>query len=327
MDDATPAPGGRPPGSRPVPATARERLAAAVRDDAREPGPRPAEEPLPQLPPEEGLEPVRRLGDGAWLVRETRSREVFVLRPCTGADDAERAASRRALLALAVDLAGREDPRLVAVRGLLGPAAEPVGLVEEYLPDGSLAQRLAERGPLAADEAAAVLRDAAAGLAALHGLGRCHGELTARQILFRRAATGGGPGSAAGPVAGPEGGAGGSGGTARAVVRPGTGDGSPPEDVRALGVVGWTALTGRAPAAGRHRAPLARLRPDVPAPLRRAVESALAEHPADRPGAAQLAAARELLPAPGPAAAGRSSRPAGPGPPPAPSTRRTARGP
>ncbi|WP_147017606.1 protein kinase, partial [Kocuria turfanensis] len=285
-------------------------------------------------------EPVRRLGDGSWLVRETRSREVFVLRLCTGADGAERAASRRALLALAVDLAGREEPHVVAVRGLLGPAAEPVGLVEEFLPGGSLAERLAERGPLAPDEAAAVLRDAAAGLAVLHGLGRCHGELTARQILFRTAGTGtcnrpgpesgpgGGPedgartGAGRGTGGGPEAGAGGGtsggpedgagtrpeGGTgggppAVAAVRPGTGEGSPPGDVRALGVVGWTVLTGRAPAAARHRAPLARLRPDVPDPLRRAVEAALAENPSDRPTAAEMAAGLGLLPTPVPTAA------------------------
>ncbi|MUN64144.1 protein kinase [Kocuria sediminis] len=324
MDEGTPAPGGRQPGFRPAPASARDRLAAAVRDDARGPGPHRTEEPPPRLPPEEGLEPVRRLGDGSWLVRESRSREVFVLRLCTGADGAERVASRRALLALAVDLAGREEPHLVAVRGLLGPAAEPVGLVEEFLPGGSLADRLAERGPLAPDEAAAVLRDAAAGLAALHGLGRCHGGLTARQILFRRAGSrswaGTEDGAGDGTGVGPESGAGGgSGGPALAAVRPGTGDGSPPEDVRALGVVGWTVLTGRAPAAGRHRAPLARLRPDVPARLCRAVESALAENPSGRPTAAELVAGLELLPAPVPASAAPAAA--------IPRTRRAALGP
>ncbi|KLU10572.1 protein kinase [Kocuria sp. SM24M-10] len=347
MDDRNPASGGRHPGSRPVPASARDRLAAAVRDDARGPRPHPAAEPLPRLPPDDGLEPVRRLGDGSWLVRETRSGELFVLRLCAGAEGPERSASRRALLALAADLSGREDPHLVAVRGLLGPAAEPAGLVEEYLPGGSLAERLAERGPLAADEVAAVLRDAAAGLAVLHGLGRCHGELTARRILFRTARTatvaqpedgagagrevpdGPPPGTGRGSASGADGGtgwesgsragsrpgSGADGGPDVAAVRPGPGHGSPPEDVRALGVVCWTVLTGRAPAADRHRAPLARLRPDVPHPLRRAVETALAENPADRPTAAELAAGLEVLPVPAaPAAAGPRTRGAARGP-------------
>ncbi|MGQ1797627.1 protein kinase [Kocuria oceani] len=355
MDDRNPASGGRHPGSRPVPASARDRLAAAVRDDARGPRPHPAAEPLPRLPPDDGLEPVRRLGDGSWLVRETRSGELFVLRLCAGADGPERAASRRALLALAADLAGREDPHLVAVRGLLGPAAEPVGLVEEYLPGGSLAERLAERGPLAADEVAAVLRDAAAGLAVLHGLGRCHGELTARQILFRTARTGTvaqpengagagrevragpQPGTGRGSASGADGGtgsragsrpgSGADGGPAVVAVRPGPGHGSPPEDVRALGVVCWTVLTGRAPAADRHRAPLARLRPDVPHPLRRAVETALAENPSDRPTAAELAAGLEVLPVPAaPAAAGPRTRGAARGPAAVRSSRPTAHG-
>ncbi|MEX5301570.1 protein kinase [Kocuria sabuli] len=277
MDDGLAAPGGQHPDPRPVPASARARLTAAVRDDARglrplPPGPTPraAEEQLPQLPPEEGLEPVRRLGHVSWLVREARSGEPFVLRPHTGTADPQRAASASALRALAVDLAGREDPHLVAVRGLLGPAADPVGLVEEFLPGGSLADRLAEHGRLAPDEVAAVLRDAAAGLAVLHGLGRCHGRLTARQVLFR----GAGPGAGLPPAA----------------VRPGTAAGSPADDVRALGAVGWAALTGRAPAVGDHRVPLARLCPEAPPGLLRAVETALAPDPSDRPSAAELAA-------------------------------------
>lgn len=275
MDDGLAAPGGQHPDPRSVPASARARLTAAVRDDARglrplPPGstPRAAEEQLPQLPPDEGLEPVRRLGHASWLVREVRSGEPFVLRPCTGTADPRRAASANALRALAVDLAGREDPHLVAVRGLLGPAADPVGLVEEFLPGGSLAERLAEHGRLAPEEAAAVLRDAAAGLAVLHGLGRCHGQLTARQVLFR------GPGAGLPPAA----------------VRPGTAAGSPADDVRDLGALGWAALTGRAPAVGEHRVPLARLCPEAPHGLLHAVETALATDPSDRPSAAELAA-------------------------------------
>ncbi|MCM3688341.1 hypothetical protein [Kocuria rosea] len=113
---------------------------------------------------------MRPLGRSTWLVREERSGEEFVLRVCArgGAGPGLAPAVARAA---AGDLAGRQTPHLVAVRALLGPAATPVGLVEDRLAAGSLAERLARRGPLRADEAAEVLRGAAAGLAALHALG------------------------------------------------------------------------------------------------------------------------------------------------------------
>ncbi|KUG60925.1 hypothetical protein AVL61_09900 [Kocuria rosea subsp. polaris] len=276
MDQRPAAHGGHHEITPAPPASARARLAAAVRDDRAHgrPGPSggaPAEDTPPRLPPEDGLEPVRRLGARSWLVREARSGEHFVLRPCPEEPGPEPDRSRAAALSLAVALAGREDPCLVAVRGLLGPAAAPVGLVEDFVAGGSLADRLAERGRLEPAEAAAVLRDAATGLAALHALGRCHGELSARQVLLLRT-------TAATDGAG-----------LRAAVRAGTGGGSPAEDVRALGAVGWAALTGRAPARQARHVPLALLCPGAPAGLVRAVEAALQSDPSARPTAAELA--------------------------------------
>ncbi|MFI7481731.1 protein kinase [Kocuria sp. M1R5S2] len=258
----------------PVPA-ARDRIAAAVR--AHGAGTAVGAPPVPpRLPPEEGLEPVRLLGGDAWLVREGHSGEHFVLHLCSGGTAPERERSWAGARALAVALAGCEDPHVVAVRGLLGPAAEPVGVVEENLAGGSLADRLVDRARPDSAELCPVLRDAAAGLAVLHGRGRCHGALTARQILFR------------GPPAGAT--ITGADAPPPAAIGPGTGAGSRPEDVRALGVVAWTALTGRAPGEGAHRVPLTVLRPDVPPGLIEVVTAALAEDPADRPVAAQLAA-------------------------------------
>ncbi|MEX5235606.1 hypothetical protein [Kocuria arenosa] len=278
--------GGHHEPSRPPSVSARARLAAAVRDDRAHGGAGPsggtrAEDTPPRLPPEDGLEPVRRLGGRSWLVRESHSGEHFVLRSCPEAPGPGRDRSRAALRSLAVALAGRDEPCLVAVRGLLGPAADPVGLVEDCLAGGSLADRLAERGRLAPAEAAAVLRDAATGLAALHALGRSHGELSARQVLFRSTQA-----PAAGTAATP---ATADGGGHVAAVRAGTAPGSPAEDVRALGAVGWAALTGRAPAREARRVPLSLLCPGAPPGLVRAVEAALDTDPSARPTAADLA--------------------------------------
>ncbi|MFE7629825.1 hypothetical protein [Kocuria sp. NPDC057446] len=263
------------------PVSARSRLAAAVRDDraGARPG-TPAGDTSPRLPPEDGLEPVRRLGGRSWLVRESRSGEHFVLRPCPEGPGPGQDRSRTALRTLAVALAGREEPCLVAVRGLLGPAAAPVGLVEDFLPGGSLADRLSEHGRLAPGEAASVLRDAATGLASLHALGRCHGELSARQVLFRGHEVPAPPGGAPGPEgAGPA-----------AALRAGAAAGTREEDVHALGVLGWAALTGRAPAGEARRVPLSLLCPGAPPGLVSAVEDALHADPSDRPAAAELAA-------------------------------------
>ncbi|MFF0904795.1 UNVERIFIED_CONTAM: hypothetical protein RF653_14045 [Kocuria sp. CPCC 205316] len=278
--------GGHHEPSRSPSVAARARLAAAVRDERAHGGAGPsggtwAEDTPPRLPPEDGLEPVRRLGGRSWLVREARSGEHFVLRSCPEAPGPERDRSRAALRSLAVALAGRDEPCLVAVRGLLGPAADPVGLVEDCLAGGSLADRLAERGRLVPAEAAAVLRDAATGLAALHALGRSHGDLSARQVLFRSTQA-----PAAGTAATP---ATADGGGHLAAVRAGTAPGSPAEDVRALGAVGWAALTGRAPAREARQVPLSLLCPGAPPGLVRAVEAALDADPSARPTAADLA--------------------------------------
>lgn len=265
---------GAAPGGPPDPVRApspRERLAAAAGGGARG-GAAPSGQPgrAPLLPEAEGLQSVRPLGRSTWLVREERSGEEFVLRVCAR-DGAGPGLAPAVARAAAGDLAGRQTPHLVAVRALLGPAATPVGLVEDRLAGGSLAERLARRGPLRADEAAEVLRGAAAGLAALHALGWCHGRLTARQVLFRGEGTDG--------VA-----------LAGAAVPPGGGGGRPEDDVRALGVVAWTALTGRVPGPDGHRVPLALLCPAAPPELVGAVQAALAVEPADRPTAAALAA-------------------------------------
>ncbi len=290
MDHRPAAPDGHHEEVRALPGSPRERLVAALRDD-RAPG-RPGLQGTPsadgagvdappRLPPEDGLEPVRRLGGRSWLVREARSGEQFVLRPCPQEPGPARDRSRAAFLSLAVALGGREEPCLVPVRGLLGPASAPLGLVEDFLPGGSLADRFAEHGRLAPGEAGALLRDVATGVAVLHALGRCHGELSPRQVLFRSTGSTDGAGLPA-------------------AVRAGTGTGSPEDDVRDLGALGWAALTGRAPARGGPRVDLSLLCPGAAPGLVRAVEDALGDDPAARPTAAGLAERLDRAPEPSP---------------------------
>ncbi|MEX5294863.1 hypothetical protein QYM41_06245 [Kocuria sp. CPCC 205268] len=290
MDHRPAATDGHHEEGRALPDSPRERLVAALRDDRApgRPGPQgtssadgAGEDAPPRLPPEDGLEPVRRLGGRSWLVREARSGEQFVLRPCPQEPGPARDRSRAAFLSLAVALGGREEPCLVPVRGLLGPASAPLGLVEDFLPGGSLADRIAEHGRLAPGEAGALLRDAATGVAVLHALGRCHGELSPCQVLFR------GTGSA-------------DGAGLPAAVRAGRGTGSPEDDVRDLGALGWAALTGRAPARGGPRVDLSLLCPGAPPGLVRAVEDALGDDPAARPTAAGLAERIDRAPEPSP---------------------------
>jgi hypothetical protein len=217
-----------------------------------------------RLPEADGLRPVRELGGGgrSWLVRETRSGEPFVLRLCAPPGSPERQASVAAAQAAATGLARLEADGLVAVRGLLGPAGAPLGLVEDHAPGGSLADRLAARGRLGPEEVAAVLRGTAAGLARLHALGRSHGRISARRVVFDA--------------------------EDRARLAGVTGGGRPEEDVRDLAAVAWAALTGRVPAANGRRVPLALLCPTAPRRLVRCVEAALAADAAERPSAGDL---------------------------------------
>ncbi|PLC12986.1 hypothetical protein AUQ48_13105 [Kocuria flava] len=243
--------------------------------------------PPPVLAPEEGLVPVRALGARTWLVRETRTGEPFVLRRCAGADGA--AAARAA----AVQLARRELPGLVRLHALAGPAGRPAGLVEEHVAGGSLEQRVRADGPLDPGAAAALLRGAAAGLAALHGLGWRHGRLTPARVLLR------GPGAEGAVLSG-------------AGLPPGAEGPDPAEDVLALGALVWWAMTGRWPRPGTGRPPLGLLCPGSGPELAAAVEAALAEDPARRPTAAELVA-RTAAPtgsggAEGPAPGGRAAR-------------------
>jgi serine/threonine protein kinase len=180
-------------------------------------------------------------------------------------------------------------------------------MVLEYLPGGSLEDRLAPGRPLDDADTARIAGQIAAGLAHAHVRGVVHRDLKPSNILFDAegrakiadfgvARAAGEPGlTEAGTVLGtaayisPE----------QAAGRPAT----PASDVYSFGVVLFRMLTGRLPfespdalaLAAMHRdlpaPPVSDLRPDAPPLLESVAVAALAKSPADRPAeGAELAA-------------------------------------
>jgi len=172
-------------------------------------------------------------------------------------------------------------------------------IVLEYLPGGSLEDRLAGGGHLPDEETARIAREIAAGLAHAHGRGLVHRDLKPANILFDAAGRakiadfgiarlGEEPGlTAAGTVLG-----------TAAYISPEQAAGEPAtaaSDVYAFGVILFRMLTGRLPfeagdaisLAAMHRElpvpAVAALRPDVPPRLESVATAALAKSPRDRP--------------------------------------------
>jgi serine/threonine-protein kinase len=181
-------------------------------------------------------------------------------------------------------------------------------MVLEYVPGGTLEDRLRGRGPLADDETYAIATGIAAGLAHAHARGVIHRDLKPANVLFdeevrpkladfgiARLAVGEGTLTEAGTVLG-----------TAAYISPEQAAGAPASaasDVYSFGVILYRMLTGRLPfeaddpleLVARHRdlppPPIASLRPDAPPRLEAAATRALAKDPADRPqnGSALLA--------------------------------------
>jgi serine/threonine-protein kinase len=172
-------------------------------------------------------------------------------------------------------------------------------IVLEYLPGGSLEDRLAAGRPLTDDDTGRIAGEIAAGLAHAHARDVVHRDLKPSNILFDAegrakiadfgiARAAGEPGlTKAGTVLGtaayisPE----------QAAGRPAT----PASDVYAFGVILFRMLTGRLPfespdafaLAAMHRdlaaPPVSDLRPDAPPLLESVAAAALSKSPADRP--------------------------------------------
>ncbi len=181
-------------------------------------------------------------------------------------------------------------------------------IVLEYLPGGTLEQRLSDRKPLPDEQTLTIAADIAAGLAHAHARGVVHRDLKPANVLFdeegraklgdfgiARMAAGGGTLTEAGTVLG-----------TAAYISPEQAAGanaSEASDVYSFGVILYRLLTGRLPFESddpmqlvlQHRdvapPPISSLRADAPAALEAAASAALAKDPHDRPanGAALLA--------------------------------------
>ena len=228
-------------------------------------------------------------------------------------------------------------PNICALYGYGETEGRPF-MVLEYLPGGSLEERLAPGQPLPDDQTWRIAGDLAAGLAHAHERGLVHRDLKPSNVLFDAAGRAkiadfgiaqlGEPSGLTelGTVLG-----------TATIISPEQAAGlpaTPASDVYAFGVILYRLLTGRLPfeaedalaLAAMHRdvppPPLAGLRPDAPATLESIAMAALAKSPADRPrdGAALLAELAGAAPPPrGDTAATQIIRPE-----PGPQRRRTA---
>jgi serine/threonine-protein kinase len=173
-------------------------------------------------------------------------------------------------------------------------------MVLEYLPGGTLEERLRDGRPLPDGETARIANEVAAGLAHAHARGVVHRDLKPANVLFdedgrakladfgiARVAAGEGTLTDAGTVLG-----------TAAYISPEQATGEPAtaaSDVYSFGVILYRMLTGRLPFASNdpltlvalHRdaepPPVTRFRRDAPSLLARAAAAALAKDPTARP--------------------------------------------
>jgi len=248
------------------------------------------------------LEPLGRGAMSAvWLAEDTElGRRVAVKTLSVTADRARFEREARAAGALS-------HPNICALYDYGESDGKPF-MVLEYLPSGSLEDRLADVARLPDFETRRIAAELAAGLAHAHGRGLVHRDLKPANVLFdtedrakiadfgivrmggERTLT------EVGTVLG-----------TAAYISPEQASGKPAgpaSDVYSFGVILFRMLTGRLPFVSTNAMELVRmhrdeepprirtLRPDVPADLERVATAALAKNPADRPpdGAALLRA-------------------------------------
>jgi eukaryotic-like serine/threonine-protein kinase len=234
-----------------------------------------------------------------WLAEDLELGRLVALKLLAGdADPARLLREARAIAALS-------HPNIAGVYDM-GQANGRSYIVLEYLPGGTLEERLEEGAPLPDSQTERVAREIAAGLAHAHAAGIVHRDLKPSNVLFdsegRAQLADFGIARAVGQATITD--VGTVMGTA-AYLSPEGAEGrplGPPADVYAFGVVLYRLVTGRLPFTGetalevalkhqRQRPPGVRsLRPDAPATLAALVERSLRKSPEARP-----ADGRELL--------------------------------
>ncbi|MDO4262906.1 MAG: serine/threonine-protein kinase [Deinococcus sp.] len=256
---------------------------------------------LPTIP---GFRPTRLLGTGStarvYLARDAEGRRVAlkVLLPAAERQDNPGAAEMFAgEVRMTLQL---RHPHLV--RGYSGQAyGEGAWLALEYFPDGSLDQQMMTGVPLPLEQGARTLRGVAAGLDYMHAQGAVHQDVKTQNVYLD-----GGRAVLAdfgcSYMIGQGGRAGGSPFYMAPEIYRGEG-GTAASDVYSFGVLGYEVLAGQRPfraesyedLMGEHlltAAPaLSHLNPQVPRPLARLLQRALAKAPADRPALGELLAA------------------------------------
>ncbi len=240
--------------------------------------------------------PGRQLGAGGmaavWHARDLElDRAVAIKLLAPEADPARLLREARAAASLA-------HPSICALYDW-GESGGRAFIVLEYLPGGSLEDRLAEGRRLPDDETARIAAQIAAGLAHAHARGLVHRDLKPANVLFDAGGRAkiadfgiarladGAPLTEAGTVLG-----------TAAYVSPEQTAGdpaTPASDVYSFGVILYRMLAGRLPfessdmveLASMHRTrqppPLVAVRPDVPPRLESTATACLAKSPHDRP--------------------------------------------
>ena len=214
--------------------------------------PERSSEPGTAAPRAPGWEPVRLLGAGAQA-------EVWLVEDGRGVRAAlkvPRAGAAPDALAAEAQAGRVAHPHLLRVLGVV-ETDRGLGVLTEHRAAGTLQDMVQRVGPLSPGQAVTVLVPIAQALACLHREGVVHGDVSPANVLFGV-------------------------------------DGSPAPSTAASAsgaALGWYALTGRAPGAAGHRAPLPVLVPEASPELALLLDAALSPDPAARPSAEEAAAA------------------------------------
>ncbi|WP_286737689.1 serine/threonine protein kinase [Kocuria sp. UBA1838] len=294
-DDAAAAPGAAPSAS--AVSAGHSVPAHRVQPADRAESPESMSDPAAETVERDGLELVEKLGEGGgsrtWLARERTTHEKYTVTFVVTEDREHRRAGEEQIAALVEAWAESPHPELVSVRATLGGDGASRALVADHVRGKTLEDTMRDRGRLRPEDTAPVLAAVARALSHLHERGWVHGDLAAHHVLLtldeRALVDGYGvpAGSSVGPVPW---------GVADRPAHPGVALGpaedayTAVQDVHALGVLGWLALTGRHPGPESHRVPLTLMCPAAPRHLVLMLEAALADDPAARPSAQELAA-------------------------------------